>query len=152
MADFYISLSNSEIASQIAVLLNTYNQLYVKHDMTTIKGSTSNYFIEVGRTAQELSQVVGCVGLKKEFPTLSKIHHISVHPDFRRLGVAKKLINIAVQNCETSHVYMTIRGDNSPSLRMASSLGFNLIDRKWSRDYNHIVIIAGRKTILCQHL
>jgi len=152
MAEFYISLSNSEIAAQIATLLNAYNQLYARHNAYTIKSSASNYFIEVGRIGQGANQVIGCIGLLKEFSSLSKIHHIAVHPNFRRLGIARRLINIAIQNCETSHVYMTIREDNLPSLRMASSLGFNFIDKKWSRNHDHMVITAGRRTILCHSL
>jgi ribosomal protein S18 acetylase RimI-like enzyme len=147
MSDFYISLSDSEIAKQIAMLLNANNNLYVKHDAFSIKSGKTNYFVEVDLVAKGKSQVVACVGLLKEFEHLSKIYHVCTHPNYRRLGLAKKLVNLAVQNCETSHVYMTIREDNVPSINMALSLNFNILDKKWSKD--HMILIAGRRVMLC---
>ena len=146
MAEFYVSLSNNEIASQIATLLNLNNKLQIRHNAFSIKRGTANYFVEIARTTQGLSQVVGCVGLLKEFPALSKIYHVCTHHDYRKMGIAKKLINLAIQNCESSHVYMTIREDNLPSIKMATSLNFNIVDKKWSRD--HVVLTAGRRAIL----
>ena len=148
MADFYVSLSNNEIASQIAALLNTHNQLLVSHNAVSIGSGASNYFVEISRTAQGISQVVGCAGLLKEFPTLSKIYHVSVRPDYRNMGIAKKLIGLAIQNCETERVYMTVREGNVPSLKMASSLNFKFVDKMWSRSHDHMVILVGRRTRL----
>jgi ribosomal protein S18 acetylase RimI-like enzyme len=148
MAKFYSSLSDDEIATQIAILLNTYNQLTIQHSMLSIKNSAANYFVEISRTANGFSRVVGCVGLLKEGYNLSRIYHVCVHPEYRQLGIAKKLINIAMQRCETSNVYMTIRDNNIPSLRMAGSLGFRYIGRKPSRNNNHMIAIVGRETKL----
>jgi len=142
MADFYISLSDNEIASQIAALLNANNQLLIKHNAASIKGGSAVYFIEIGGAAQ----VIGCAGLAIEQPILSKIFHVCTHPDYRRRGIAKKLVGLALSNCRTDNVYMTIREDNLPSLTMASSLGFQILQRIWSID--HWVIVVGRRGTL----
>ena len=86
------------------------------------------------------------MGLIKEYPTLSKIYHICTHPEHRRLGLARKLVNLALDNCETEYAYMTIREDNIPSLNMASSMGFKFVNKAWSKSHDHIVIAVGRRT------
>ena len=141
MADFYISLSDEEIASQIAALVNANNQLLKTHNAASIRSSPAAYFIEVRGTAQ----VVGCAGLTKEYPGVSKIFHVCTHPAYRRQGIARKLVSLAMNNCKTENVYMTIREDNGPSLTMAASLGFQLIQRLWSAD--HGVMVVGRRLL-----
>jgi len=138
MGEFYTSLSTDEMSVQIASLVNQYNRWYVKHTPFAIKNSAASYVVEI-----EGSRVVGCAGFLKEFKNLSKIMHVCVIPERRCCGIAKRLVNLAVNMCNTQHVYMTIRDDNTPSLRMAMSLGFNAIGRKWSRD--HYVITMGRE-------
>lgn len=138
MGEFYTSLSVDEMAYQISLLINKYNRWYIKHTPFAIKLSAVNYFVEL-----EGSKVVGCAGLLKEFETLSKIMHVCVIPERRGCGIAKRLVKLAVNMCETQHVYMTVRDDNVPSLRMATSLGFHTMGSKWSRD--HYTITMGRE-------
>ncbi|RLF88110.1 hypothetical protein DRN34_00035 [Thermococci archaeon] len=138
MGEFYTALSVDEMSRQVSSLINQYNRWYVKHTPLAIKHSLTDYFVEI-----EGSRVVGCAGLLKEFETLSKIMHVCVIPERRCCGIAKQLVNLAVSMCETQHVYMTVRDDNTPSLRMAMSLGFQTLGRKWSRD--HYIITMGRE-------
>lgn len=138
MADFYISLSSSEIATQIAGLLNHYNKLTVKHSCGSIQGSLANYFVEVDK-----DKVVGCVATVKTSENLSLIKHICVHPNYRRLGIAKKLTSLAIEKSPTTYINMTIRSDNVPSQIMAKSLGFVLVERRKAGD--HDVIMVGRR-------
>lgn len=138
MAEFYVALSREEMAEQITTMINTYNKWYTFHTPSSIINSSANYFVEI-----ILNKVVGCIATHKEHPTLSKILYICVLPEFRKLGVAKKLVELAIQSCETEYVYMTVREDNIPSLKMANSFEFKFIKKTWFRD--HWTITLGRK-------
>lgn len=138
MANFYVSVSREEMAAQISVLINSYNKLYRRHSTWSVLHDNANYFVEV-----IANKVVGCAGTVKRYPTLSEIKHVCVAPEYRKKGMAKKLVELAIANCETEYVYMTIRNDNIPSLKMAESLGFVPVRKHWSVD--HYVITVGRK-------
>lgn len=139
MASFFVSLTNEEIAKQIANLINKYNYLYVKHNGFTIATHTTNYFVEIFG-----NKVVGCTGIIEENANWSIIKHVCVEPKFRKKGIARKLINLSIQNCKTRYIYMTIREDNIASLYMANKLGFTVIKQEWSKD--HYLVVVGRKT------
>lgn len=138
MSNFYVSLSKADMAAQIAGLLNQHNKLFVSHNTHTILNKSADYFVEV-----DGGRVVGCAGLSKTEPNLSLIQHICVNPFHRNKGVAKKLVNLAIVNCDTDFLYMTIRDDNMPSLHLAMVLGFVFVKQYVSRD--HSVITMGRK-------
>jgi ribosomal protein S18 acetylase RimI-like enzyme len=138
MANFFVSLTNEEIAKQIADLINKHNCLYVKHNGFTIASRTTDYFVEIFG-----NEVVGCASITKENNNWSIIKYVCVKPEFRRKGIANKLVNLSVQNCKTKYVYMTIREDNVASLRMANKLEFTIMKQEWSR--NHYLIVVGRK-------
>lgn len=138
MADFYVSLSRQEMAKQIAMMINMHNKLYKIHSGYSVYKDKADYFVEVVGNS-----VVGCAGLSRRDTNLSEIKHVCVHPDYRKKGIGKKLVSLAIANAQTDYVYMTIRDDNVPSLRMAQSLGFVYVKKHWSKD--HYVITVGRK-------
>jgi ribosomal protein S18 acetylase RimI-like enzyme len=138
MASFYVSLSEREMARQIANMVNAHNKLYRMHSEHSIYGDKAKYFVEVSGNL-----VVGCAGVSRRDTNLSEVKHVCVHPNFRNKGIGKKLAALAVAHADTDYVYMTIRDDNTPSLRMAQSLGFVYVKKHWSRD--HYVITVGRK-------
>ena len=138
MANFYVTLNNHEIAEQIAALLNLQNKLYKRHTARTIMINTTDYFVELHGNV-----VIGCTGLVREFPTISKSYHTSVHPDHQKKGLGTKLIKTAMANCSTPFIYGTIREDNPASLRMVQKLGWKYIRRDWSRD--HFIITMATK-------
>ena len=138
MAGFYVAVSKEGMAMQIAALINTHNKLYRKHSTWSVLNDKANYFVEVMS-----SRVVGCVGTVKRYSTLSEVKHVCVDPGYRKQGIARRLVELAITNCETEYVYMTIRDDNIPSLKMAESLGFVPVRKHWSVD--HYVITVGRK-------
>lgn len=138
MADFYTSVSEVDMASQIAVGLNTYNQWASSFSAQALMMTPARYFVELER-----SQIVGCASHIRECDTLSKIQHIYVLPRYRGMGIAKKLTNMAIMYCETELVYMTIREDNMASLALAKSLNFIHIKRHWFRD--HWTLTFGRR-------
>lgn len=138
MAEFYVALSAESMASQIAKMLNKYNRLYKSHTGWSISQEPIRYFVEVVG-----NRVIGCAGLMQEREDLSKILHVCVKPEYRKRGIAKKLIQVALDNCKTMLIYMTIREDNTASLRMAESMKFIPVNKYWSKDHN--VVIMGRR-------
>lgn len=138
MAEFYVTLSQQEIAKQVAVLLNNHNKLYRQHTPYSIMQSTADYFVEVMG-----DKVVGCTALLKEYPEMSKSYHTSVIPEHRRKGLGVKLLLTAINNCETPYIYGTIREDNYASLRLVEKLGWKPIRKDWKRDH-FVVTMAGK--------
>lgn len=138
MAEFYVSLSNMEIAAQVASLINKYNLWNTKHTANSIYTSQAHYFVEVVN-----SQVIGCASILRTCPTLSKIQHICVIPEFQHRKIATKLTQLAVRASDTDYVHMTIREDNIPSLNLANTLNFKYIRKYWFKD--HYTIIVGRQ-------
>lgn len=135
MAEFYTSLSREELATQIAGLVNAYNNLTRIHTTGSILSSPAKYFVEIYE-----NKVIGCVGLTKVNEKESKAHHGSVHPDYRKRGVGKKLLKLAVIHCETPLIYGTIRENNIASLRMSFSVGFKAAQRIYSRGHSLILV------------
>lgn len=146
MSNFYVSISSHELAEQVADLLNANNRLTRLHNASSISSGAIDYFIELSSIDNSTtSKVVGCVGLIKEHTSLSRIKHLSVHPKFRRKGIARKLLLLAITNCDTEDTYMIIRDDNLPSLIIAEKLGFIFISKVHTRKgYN--LITVGRRT------
>lgn len=130
MAEFYVSLSDREIATQIANSLNEYNRWASWFSAQSILMTPARYFVEL-----EGSRVVGCASHLEEYPTLTKIQHIYVLPECRGRGIAKKLTEMAIRHCPTEQIYMTIREDNTASLALARSLGCTYVNRHWFRDH-----------------
>jgi ribosomal protein S18 acetylase RimI-like enzyme len=143
MSEFYISITNEEMATQIAALLNSHNRLYKRHNTNTILNSNTKYFVELLSSPAIDKKVVGCAGLRQDYPTLSNIKHVCVDPIYRRFGVARKLMKTAIENSPTDLVYMTIREDNKPSLYLAESLGFVFVTKEFKAD--HFVITVARR-------
>jgi len=139
MAEFYVSLSSNEMAIQIANMINRYNRWGMSFSDKAILLSTSRYFVEVER-----DKVVGCASHIKEDDKLTKIQHVCVLPTHRGKGIAKKLVNLSIDNCQTEYVFMTIREDNLPSIRMAEALEFRYVTKHWFRD--HMTLTFGRRT------
>jgi len=138
MTEFYITLSKEEIARQIAFLLNSYNRLYRTHHANSILSGTSNYFVETF-----CNKVIGCAATDVTHPTLTKIKHVSVYEEYRARGVGTRLLDTAINSCNTPHVYAGIRDDNIPSLKLFESKGFVFVRQDWKKD--HYIITVGRK-------
>ena len=142
MAEFYVSLSTMDMAAQITLLINKYNLWNTKYTTSMIYNLPASYFVEIVN-----SQVVGCASLLEICPTLSKIQHVCVIPEFQRKGIATKLTKLAIELCNTEYLCMTIREDNAPSLGLAEMLGFRYIKNHWFRD--HYTVTVGRRKMVC---
>lgn len=82
-------------------------------------------------------RVLGVLAVRRAGIVLSMI---VVHPLYRRAGIGVKLLNEAVRT--TKRLYARISADNAPSLRLAKSTGFTIIDRIVTRSGQTIVIVA----------
>jgi ribosomal protein S18 acetylase RimI-like enzyme len=136
MTNFFITLPRNELAGQIAKLLNENNKLTVHHTANTILTSRANYFVDVVNGI-----VIGCVALQKENALFTRQFHMCVHPNFRRLGIAKRLSQAAVNSADTQYVYTTIREDNAASLNLNKNLGFTIIGGVWVNDHNVLTLV-----------
>jgi len=138
MAEFYVSLTTQEMAMQVANMLNQHNRWATKFNAWSINQTPARYFVEVDN-----GRVVGCASSLQDYPTLTKIQHICVLPEYRGRGIATKLSEMAILNCDTELVYMTIREDNTASLALSRSLGFVYVTKHWFRD--HWTLTFGRR-------
>lgn len=76
--------------------------------------------------------VVGYVGSQSSIDT-SDIMNVAVHPDYRRQGIAEKLINDLVEDLKSrgSHALMLeVRVSNDPAIALYEKLGFRLVGRR----------------------
>jgi ribosomal protein S18 acetylase RimI-like enzyme len=137
MAEFFVTLSAEEMASQIADMLNKHNRLTVTHSGPSLIYAPGKYFAEV-----EGDRVVGCIAIVPE-KDITRLCHVCVLPEKRRSGIARKLMNIAIKNSPTPYIYGTIREENMASLNMVYSLGFVFVKKDWHQDHN--VIMVGRR-------
>ena len=138
MAEFYVSLSESEMAVQVAAMLNTYNRWATKFNASSLLLTPARYFVEI-----DAGRVVGCASSILHDPRITKIQHICVLPEYRGRGIAKKLTEMAIVHCGTDLVFMTIRQDNIASIALARSMGFVYVTKHWFRD--HWTLTFGRR-------
>ena len=66
--------------------------------------------------------VVGYMGLQI-FSGEGYVTNVAVLPDFRRMGIAKKLIEHQIQN-EMSFITLEVRESNLPAIKLYESCGF----------------------------
>lgn len=142
MANFYVSLPAEEIARQVADLLNKHNKLRMRHSVWSLMNSAAAYFTEIYG-----DRVVGCSAILRETEDVTRQFHLCVHPDFRRMGIARKLKRTSLSHVETPFVYVTIREDNIASITLNVSEGFKIIKKDWSQDH-YVLLLAKdlRKT------
>jgi ribosomal protein S18 acetylase RimI-like enzyme len=111
---------------------------------------------------EEDGRILGNVTLiyaKRNQQRLYFIANVSVHPDHRGRGIAKKLTERALRHVKEhqgSHVMLQVREDNPPAIHIYESLGFTEINRRtnWIVDRakhpsDHLVDdirISGRKS------
>ena len=144
MANFYMTLPAEEIARQVAELLNNHNQLTKRHSIHTLKVDRGAYFVDI-----VAGQVIGCSAIHQENNQITRQFHLCVHPDWRRRGIARKLKLASLSHVSTPYDYVTIRGDNIPSIKLNESVGFVLVKKDWVGDHN--ILTMGRMMANVRH-
>ncbi len=127
---FKLTLSDRSISGQIAQLLNENNQLINFHNADTIYNDRCEYFIELCG-----NKVIGCVGLLRD-RAMDKIMHLSVHQNYRRIGIAKRLLHTALTNSNNTLIYASVREENKASLNLFHNHGFEVIAYLPNEGYN----------------
>ena len=83
--------------------------------------------------AVDEESVIGYLAFEYIFGEGSIIE-LAVHPDYRRQGIARSLIQKAADDCDDLDVaYLEVRESNIPAISLYKSLGFTEIGRR--RDY-----------------
>lgn len=139
---FTVLVDDLAVATQIAELLNTHNNLRIKHTGLSILATNTHYLIEQSIVDEKIS-VVGCVGLEYTDQDMTLIKHLCVHPKMRRQGIAFKLLNSAIASINTTFAHMNIRSTNYPSLSLAEKAKFLIVTYKHEHEY--YLITVGRK-------
>jgi len=139
---FLHSISDLEIARQIAQLINTHNGLTQKRRAADILESKIPYVVETHG-----QYVVGAVAISKVTHVLTEIKHLVVRPAWQGQGVGKFLVKRAIPLCKTEVLYAQIREGNVPSEKLFESLGFRKVEEYTSGD--HLVGIFLRKVKEC---
>lgn len=135
---FNTIINGSEVANQIAALLNQNNNLSLTHSINTITTNGCLYLVYI-----QNQMVVGCTGLRKEEPELTRNMHTSVAYNLRKKGLGKYMVWQAMCHCATKYMFVTIRDNNHSSLRLYYSLGFDFVESQIKN--NHKLLVLGRK-------
>lgn len=124
------STSQRELAAQVAALLNAHNRLHYHVTIKRVLYGKVDYLLElVG------DLVVGCIGLRYEKRSDSvEICHLCVLEVARRQGVAKRLIQRAIEMSPKDRMWCHIREENLASIKAFASHGFQLQREKFKHD------------------
>ena len=110
------------------------------HTDQSIITSNIKYFIEQRLLNKEIT-VVGCIGVDMLYMNSIFLRHLSIHPLFRKLGIASSLIKKAQKYYyNISNIYMDIRSDNYASLSLAEKEGFLVVQIKNKTNYNIVTV------------
>jgi ribosomal protein S18 acetylase RimI-like enzyme len=127
-----------DIAGQIAGLINAGGQLAHVLVTDSILLNRVEYLIEMSGDT-----VVGVIGLE-QYGKATELKHLCVHPDYRRRGIGKKLLEKGVKASRTEFVFGMVRSDNHSNIRNNLRIGMKPIGKKRGRGC-HIIIFARRK-------
>lgn len=129
---------SEDVSNQIMLLLNTHNQL--TEPVTSVK---LERYMRIGTTGFETS-VWACAEYCKRTFFMAEIRHVVTHPDHRRKGYARILIESCIRKCFTDgvmFVVMTTRSDNEAMIALLSSLSFHRFRTRMNPTSGHDIII-----------
>lgn len=146
MEKFIIGIQPESVAEQIAILLNRHNKLKKQHTSSSILSSPTSYIISLGgnnvRHIDGEQKVIGVIGLQKTSRDVSLLHHLCVHEDFRRQGLASYLLKQGIIRCTTPLIQAHVRSDNFSSLNLCERHGFVYIQHTLAENY--FILTLGR--------
>jgi len=127
------------LAAQVASLVNGGGQLKFYLTQESVRYSPIKYLIELHK-----DKVIGTVGLHQHTAKVTELKHLCVHPEYRRQGIGKKLLERGVQASQTEFVYGTVRNDNFVNIRNNFRVGMVPVGKRSKRQYS-IIVFARRK-------
>jgi ribosomal protein S18 acetylase RimI-like enzyme len=138
---FILTATADSMAQQIADLLNKGGQLAAYQSAKSVLFNKIEYLIELdGQT------VVGVMGLEQQGPQITEMKHLCVHPDYRRHGIGKRLLELGIKAAKTEYVYGAVREDNASNIRNNLRVGMKAIAKKHGRGC-YVIIFARRKHV-----
>ena len=138
MSKFILTVGARNMAVQIADMINTGNQLWARLNESSILLSPVKYLIELDGEI-----ITGVIGLE-QYGRTTELKHLYVHPNYRRRGLGKKLLEKGIQAATTEFVYGAVGSDNHTNIRNNLRVGMRPIGKRWGRG-RHIIIFARRK-------
>ena len=81
------------------------------------------------------NKIVGMIGLKIISSHIAKMKSLRVHPDYRKQGIAKKLISILEEHAQKKGIKKIVLGvgddkQSLPAIKLYESLGYELTQKK----------------------
>jgi ribosomal protein S18 acetylase RimI-like enzyme len=116
----------SNIAKQIAELLNSENQLVLPYTEQKILSTAENYLYE----ENEANEVLCCIECKKVQWYQFEVCHLTVNPKHRKNGYGQKILEKAINHSKANRgrvIQCTIREDNAASIGLFAKNGFNKV-------------------------
>jgi len=127
-------------AEAIAHLLNTQNQLVSNYDAKKILSAGGQFLYRSGSK----DPIIACVELKKVQWYQFEVCHLTVHPDYKRQGHGKSLIEEAEQRAVAAGARVlqcTIRDGNCSSEQLFANSGFARTSRfYYPTSKNHVTV------------
>lgn len=139
MSKFLLTITNKDITSQIATLLNNGRQLYAIQTEASILNNNLKYIITLCG-----EKVIGVIGLEKKSSQITEIKHLCVHEDYRRKGLGLKLLKKSISYATTKFVYGTVREDNLSNINNNFRAGFRPVAKYKSRG-KYIIVFTCRR-------
>ena len=139
MTKFILTIDANDLAGQIAGLINAGGQLKFFTSRSSILNSNIRYLVELHK-----NKLIGTIGLEECNPYVTEMKHLCVHPEYRRQGLGKRLLEKGVQASSTGVVFGTVRSDNAVNIRNNLRIGMIPIGKRSKRTYS-IIIFARRK-------
>jgi GNAT superfamily N-acetyltransferase len=138
MSKFVLTAGAGDIATQIADMINDGGQLWARLNKNSILFSQTKYIIELDGEV-----VIGVVGLD-QYGLVTELKHLCVHPNYRRRGLGRKLLEKGIGLSTTEFIYGAVGSDNHVNIRNNLRVGMRPIGKRWSRG-RYIIIFARRK-------
>lgn len=138
MNKFNLTIDTDNLADQIAVLINSGQQLRYHLTRQSILNGHTRYVIEMDK-----EKVIGVIALEQENAKVTEMKFLCTHPDYRRQGLGKKLLEVGIKNATTAFVYGTVRSDNEVNIRNNLRVGMKPVGKYRGRGC-YIIIFARR--------
>jgi ribosomal protein S18 acetylase RimI-like enzyme len=131
-----VDVPRNQRASLRRILEESFEGWYLRHSMGTLRK------IEVVRAAMSADTPAGLVMLKTLEGGTGYVYYIAVAKDHRRKGIAKLLLDDALQRFKSSglkEVFASVEKDNEPSEALFASEGFTQTSfSEVSKKHGHI--------------
>lgn len=139
MNKFNLTVDTNNLADQIAILINSGQQLRYYLTKQSVLNGHIRYVVEMDR-----EKVIGVVALEQMNARVTEMKFLCVHPDYRRQGLGKRLLEVGIKNATTEFIYGTVRSDNEVNIRNNLRIGMKPVGKYRGRGC-YIIIFARRR-------